>query len=542
MWTIRFLNGPRAGESVELKARQIVGRDESCEICISDSGVSKRHAEILVEVGQITVKDLRSSNGTYVNGHRIQVADLNIGDKVSFYDVLVEFGISQKSINAPVVFRKNGIAIGDHHGVQIAKGIGANSVANLSYQREESAEIEQEQLPNSPISRQFNSPDKIVERASEFIDKKVMPNVFSMTEHLSFKTVFFSVMVLFLLTVTVLSIIPLYIVTSESIQSESFLRALSVARSVAQINEGRLRSGDLQKFSTEMLYQEKGVEDIYVIGRDGIVLAPMELSGTSPKHVDFARSARGQPREFVTERLGMVLAAVPIISFDPEQQINVAKAHVVVSYSPTTLAFDDSRVFSLFIQVLLIGIIVGGFLFYVLYKLIEYSFSQLYTKLDEAIRSGADQISVNFNFPIVMDLLTIINSLLVRAQSASQSESTQHVTRLNEYISLCNMIPYPSLIIRSDFIIQYINSAFGQMINMTEIQLQNRSVNEIPDSALQQNLTYLIEQANLNPSRTVSDSLEMGGVAFSISCQAVKMESDQVDNFVISIAPQGGET
>jgi nitrogen-specific signal transduction histidine kinase len=99
------------------------------------------------------------------------------------------------------------------------------------------------------------------------------------------------------------------------------------------------------------------------------------------------------------------------------------------------------------------------------------------------------------------------------------------------------MIPYPSLIVRSDRVIQYINSAFAQMLNMTVVQLQNHSINEIPDSALQQNLNYLIDQASLNSNQMISDTLDLGGIMFSISCQAVRIESDQVDNFVISIAP-----
>jgi len=176
-------------------------------------------------------------------------------------------------------------------------------------------------------------------------------------------------------------------------------------------------------------------------------------------------------------------------------------------------------------------------LFYILYKLIEHVFRQIYQKLDAAIREGADQISVQFNFPILTELLTIINSLLVRAQFSNDSSTPQHVTRMNEYASICNMIPYPSLIVRHDRVIQHINSAFAQLINMTEVQLQNRSINEIPDSALQQNLNYLIDQASLNSDQVFSDTLDMGGHIFSINCQAVRIDSDQIDNFVISISP-----
>jgi pSer/pThr/pTyr-binding forkhead associated (FHA) protein len=542
MWTIRFLNGPRAGESIELKQRQIIGRDESSDIVIQDSGVSKKHAEIIVESGQITLKDLGSSNGTYVNGIRIRSHDLNIGDKIAFYQVIAEFGLAQESLRVPVA-RSSSIS----NNMQIDKVQNrtlVNSSRNVLPSDSQSESISESshglQSSNALSLKKIDSPDKIVETAAEFINEKVMPNVFSMTEQLSFKTVFLGIMIIFLLTVTILSVIPLYLVTSESVQSEAFLRALSVARSVAQVNEARIRSGDLQKFSTDLLFQEKGIEDIYIIGRDGVVIAPLEQSGSAPKHVGFARQVRGQPREFVTSSLDRVLAAVPIIAFDSDQQVNIAKAHVIVSYHPKTLAFDDAKIFSLFIQVLVIGVIVGGFLFYILYKLIEHVFRQIYQKLDEAIRSGADQISLNFNFPILSDLLTIINSLLVRAQSANQSVNPQFVTRMNEYISICNMIPYPSLIVRYDRIIQHINGAFAHLINMTEVQLQNHSINEIPDSALQQNLNYLIDQATLNPHQVYSDTLDMGGHIFSINCQAVRIESDQIDHFVISISPHEG--
>ena len=557
MWTLRFLNGPRVGESIELGPKQIIGRDSSCEICVLDSGLSKRHAEIVVEVGQVTVTDLGSSNGTYINGNRIQSHELQPGDKISFYQVLAEFGLAQKSIRAVSLRNEipdssesipKGLATGSHLpdsslNPYVGSGLPSDQVQGEG--RSPQSYPYQTQNQNQPhttsLRSKIDSPDKIVETAAEFINQKIMPNVFSMTEQISFKTVFFGIMTIFLLTVTVLSVIPLYIVTNESVQNEAFLRALSVARSVAQSNESRLRSGDLQKFSTDLMFQEKGIEDIYVIGRDGIVLAPLELSGGSPKHVSFAREVRGQAREFVRSHLGSILAAVPVIAFDAEQQVNVARAHVVVSYSPTTLAFDDSRLFSLFIQVLVLGLIIGGLLFYILYKLVEYSFRQLYTKLDDAIRSGADQIALSFNFPIVQDLLTIINSLLIRAQSSDGLQVPQYVTRINEYISICNMIPYPSLIVRQDRLIQYINPAFSQMINMSEVQLHNRSINEIPDSALQQNLNYLIDQANMNSSQVVSDTLDMGGLLFSIKCQAARIESDQIDNFIISISPHEGD-
>src|ERR1051325_2322364 len=48
-----------------------IGRQDGCEICISDEYVSRIHAEVILEHGQWWVK-ARSSGGIFVNGERIQ--------------------------------------------------------------------------------------------------------------------------------------------------------------------------------------------------------------------------------------------------------------------------------------------------------------------------------------------------------------------------------------------------------------------------------------------------------------------------------------
>lgn len=53
------------------KDRTVIGRQEGCQVRIPIAGVSRTHCEVLVEGGSITVKDLGSSNGTFVNQERI---------------------------------------------------------------------------------------------------------------------------------------------------------------------------------------------------------------------------------------------------------------------------------------------------------------------------------------------------------------------------------------------------------------------------------------------------------------------------------------
>ncbi len=49
-----------------------IGRGESNDIVIDEEHVSDRHASVFYEEGQFWIEDLKSTNGTYVNGKRIE--------------------------------------------------------------------------------------------------------------------------------------------------------------------------------------------------------------------------------------------------------------------------------------------------------------------------------------------------------------------------------------------------------------------------------------------------------------------------------------
>jgi hypothetical protein len=60
-----------------------IGRHPDNDIALSDRAVSGHHACIHLGQGQAMLKDLGSTNGTFVNGERISVRDLNDGDMIT---------------------------------------------------------------------------------------------------------------------------------------------------------------------------------------------------------------------------------------------------------------------------------------------------------------------------------------------------------------------------------------------------------------------------------------------------------------------------
>lgn len=76
--------GPTKGQAWLLPEGTVtVGRESKCEIPIKDPLVSRRHCEIIVRKGVVRIKDLGSSNSTFVNGDSVEEKTLFPGDEVT---------------------------------------------------------------------------------------------------------------------------------------------------------------------------------------------------------------------------------------------------------------------------------------------------------------------------------------------------------------------------------------------------------------------------------------------------------------------------
>ncbi len=73
-------SGKSAGRSIALKhGKLVIGRAEECDVRPLGDEVSRRHCAVVEEAGSVTVEDLKSRNGTYVNGVRI-AAKVTVAD------------------------------------------------------------------------------------------------------------------------------------------------------------------------------------------------------------------------------------------------------------------------------------------------------------------------------------------------------------------------------------------------------------------------------------------------------------------------------
>lgn len=531
MWALRILNGPQAGEVHPLKGKIRIGRGPSCQIQLQGQGISKEHVEINVLGEKLTITDLRSSNGTFLNGVRIQGGMLKMGDKILVSQVMLDVVLLQKRAALPVP------AGADRGMMPVPQG----QPAGMAYPP---AEYQAPPVPATPPPDIGLVMQHQIHKAQDFMDRVALPGVYRLPEVFEFRFVLLGFVVSYCLALTLLSLIPLNQITSESISTESKRRALTVARALSEVNQKVLRNGDYAGFRTDMIMKEEGIEDAYVVSKDGKILAPPERIGFSPKESGFVNKLRGSVRELTDTTFdGRVVASVPIVSFDAELQQNIPRAHAIVVYNPGNLTFDEGRAFSLFVQMLTLAIVVGFVLYYFMYKLIEYPYRVLHRELDISLREGRDQVNIRFNFPALQNLLTSLNSLLSRVASGAVNENMQvgKGSRDVEIANLMKLIGYPCILINSDLMITRASPTFEALTGMSSDKLINQKVADIPDPAMQQNINHLITQAQNNLSEIFTDSLEISGHMFNLNCQALVNASGDIEYYIVTVTPVAEE-
>jgi EmrB/QacA subfamily drug resistance transporter len=89
---LKILSGPGAGNTATLVGGSAtIGREPECDLQVLDSEVSRLHAKVTVRDGVAAIDDLRSSNGTYVDGDRIlERTKLAPGDKIQIGEATIE--------------------------------------------------------------------------------------------------------------------------------------------------------------------------------------------------------------------------------------------------------------------------------------------------------------------------------------------------------------------------------------------------------------------------------------------------------------------
>lgn len=86
------VSGKTPGRRFPLKNGScVIGRDPDVEIPVEEQRISRRHAELIVRDGLVMIKDLKSTNGVFVNDFKVVGSPLKDGDIIQIGTTVFKF-------------------------------------------------------------------------------------------------------------------------------------------------------------------------------------------------------------------------------------------------------------------------------------------------------------------------------------------------------------------------------------------------------------------------------------------------------------------
>lgn len=79
---LRGVSGAAFGKTFPINGTVVIGRQIDCDIAIPSEEISRRHAQLKPTPAGLAVEDLGSSNGTFINGKRVQSGLMRPGEEL----------------------------------------------------------------------------------------------------------------------------------------------------------------------------------------------------------------------------------------------------------------------------------------------------------------------------------------------------------------------------------------------------------------------------------------------------------------------------
>lgn len=100
-YQLSMRSGPKPGATFPLDQEEtLVGRDLANDIPIDDAEISRRHARFILQDEVVSLEDLGSTNGTFLNGERISSPrQLRVGDVITLGESIVM--VFEKAVYEP---------------------------------------------------------------------------------------------------------------------------------------------------------------------------------------------------------------------------------------------------------------------------------------------------------------------------------------------------------------------------------------------------------------------------------------------------------
>jgi hypothetical protein len=531
MHRLVIVSGPNRGSAFSLiEGDNLIGRQMDNHIVLSSSKVSKKHCSIVVNSGEVQLRDDGSTNGTFVNGALTRQQTLRSGDKLGVGEFVLELVKAQTPASIASGASSGGLSIGTSPGMMMPTPDPFQSA------------------PARPVSlatASFKDLDPVVEESADPASKlkvifegKIMPFFYGMIMKNDFRSV---VGLMFLVTGAIGiagAVMPMQDLAEQGVRREAFIRARVLSREVADRFAGNIAGHTESQIDFSFLENEESIKSVVITNANLQIIAPASRLNqlyAGGLEANFAmamakafREGRetGSGRVFQDENISVWVE--PIKLNDPRQVRSqvAALALVSVDFSSNMIAAGGLGV------AYGTSIAIGGLAFLacfiILMRLFVKPYEVLNEELDQVLRGEMSNVTQEFKMDETRALWDNINAAVQRIPKDGGSagiddgpvnwdqvfEPTKGISELGKFAFVAFD---PSLNCVS------LNDLFSEISGIRSDAI-GQALSQIADQSLTALVIDLMKVASGSPMKMATDRFPFQGDDYEVIANAIQVK------------------
>ncbi|MFZ8932269.1 MAG: FHA domain-containing protein [Bacteriovoracaceae bacterium] len=407
MYKLVAVGGKLRGQEFVLEeGDNIVGRGDESNVVLPVNGVSKRHMSITVTSDVAYLRDLESSNGTFLNGELTKSATVKDGDLIALPDLIFKLVyVTEKKI---IIHRK-------------------------ATETGEEEEEEPTYVKPPPMPKEL--PLKIL----HIFKYKIMPFIHGMNEEYEWKVLFSIALSLFVVATISLTIFPILSDSKQILLVETAKRGVHFAQEIARINARALEKKQLDRIDTAFLETEDGVSSYELFDMEGRIVRPIgklneHISDTfSIKSLEWASSKKSAKNELVQIlKEGVIGVAAKINAYDAKLGSFEPVGIISIRFAPRSLAVEATKNSRAYLESLSTSALVALIFFGIVYFLTLRPFEELKYQIEQGMKGKIRNVELKHMMVELKPLVNVINTLLQRNRELSSDGESAEFAELEE--------------------------------------------------------------------------------------------------------------
>ena len=357
MYKLTVVAGSNRGTSYAVQEGEVtIGRQEGNGVVLQSSRISKRHCLVQVNKEEILVKDLGSSNGTFVNGVLVKSKKIKPGDRISvgpFVLELVELAEpSQKKTIAPALVGFGQVLIVPNQNAKYPSS--SNSLGSNPPGFSPSPGLPHDSgMPGMsdlgvPVLNANQPPKNLKDKAIWYFEHRIMPIFYDMNLKHEWNVICAGLFGVFIVSNLIISVTPLLDANQAAIVKEAGKRAQFIARQIADHNAPLLAAHAETKTEIGTGENAEGVRVAVLTDIDRRIIAPFTkinqylAVGFEAITADHAKQKfrDGDEKGFLEKSGDLIVAVEPVKVLNPSEGKNIIVGMAIVSVD-TSLSTPD---------------------------------------------------------------------------------------------------------------------------------------------------------------------------------------------------------